>query len=178
MVSIFAVFEEGELLGLDRICGNRTSHYDKSMRSFPVMGFVSKFSHFPPPSKLFETTLPGSRFDRGIFLGHNRVATARRIEKFDDPFAKESRIGSNPNTRSGNELGGLGQTHFQKWNSPRTGSCISRTQRSMPKLLKMGFEAEERVIGPSAMLLGIVAYMSPLGFAIEDQNDGIQIENQ
>jgi hypothetical protein len=48
----------------------------------------------------------------------------------------------------------------------------------MPKLLKMGFEAEERVIGPSAMLLGIVAYMSPLGFAIEDQNDGIQIENQ
>jgi hypothetical protein len=38
----------------------------------------------------------------------------------------------------------------------------------MPKLLKMSFEAKERVIGSSAMLLGIVAYTSPLGFSIED----------
>jgi hypothetical protein len=178
MVSIFAIFEKRELLGLDGIFGNRASYHHKSMRSFPTKGFVSKFSHFPSPSKLFEATFSGSTFDRGIFLGHNRVATASGIEKFDDPFGKESRIGSNPNTRSGNELGGLRQTHFQKWNSPCTGSRISRTQRSMPKLLKMGFEAKEGVIGPSAMLLGIVAYTSPLGFAIEDQDDGIQIENQ
>jgi hypothetical protein len=178
MVSIFAVFEESELLGLDGILRNGTSHDDKAMGFLPFVGFVSELRYFPSAPKLFETTFSGSSFDRGVFSGHNRITATRGIEKLDDPLAKESRIGSNPNTRSGNELGGLGQTHFQKWNSPRTGGSISGTERPMPKFLQMSFEAKQGMIGSSAMFLGIVAYTSPLGFAIEDQDDRIQIENQ
>jgi hypothetical protein len=102
------IFEECELLGFDGIFGNRASHHDKAMRSFPSKRFVLKLSHFPSAAKLFETTFPGSRFDRGIFLGHYHIATTGGIEKLDDPFAKESRIGSYPNSRSGNEGGGFG----------------------------------------------------------------------
>jgi hypothetical protein len=48
----------------------------------------------------------------------------------------------------------------------------------MPKFLKMSFEAKKRMIGTSAMFLGIVAHPSPLRFAIDSQNHGIQIEDQ
>jgi hypothetical protein len=48
----------------------------------------------------------------------------------------------------------------------------------MPKLLEMSFEAKQRMIGSSAMLLGIVAHTGPLDLPIDGQDHGIQIENQ
>jgi hypothetical protein len=178
MVSILAVFEEGQLLGLDGILGNGTSHDDKAMGFVPFVGFVSELRYFPFAPKLFETAFSGSSFDRGVFFGHNHITATCRIEKFDDPFAKESRIGSNPNTRSGNMLGGLCQTDFQKGNRPGTGGSISGAERPMPEFLEMSFEAKQGVIRSSAMFLGIVAHTSPLHLAIDGQDDGIQIENQ
>jgi hypothetical protein len=178
MIGIFAVFEERELLGLDRIFGNRTTHDDEAMGFLPFVGFVSEFRYFPSAPKFFETTFSGSGLDRGVFFGHNHITAACRIEKFDDPFAKESRIGSNPNTRSGNGFRSFGETDFQKWDGPRTGGSISGTERPMPKFLKMGLEAKQGMIGSPAMFLGIVAHPGPLHLAIDGQDDGIQIENQ
>ena len=178
MVSIFAVLEKSELPGLDGILRNRTTHDDKAMGFVPFVGLVSELPYFPSAPKLLETTLSGSSFDRGIFFGHNHITTAYSIEKLDDSLAKESRIGTNPNTGSGNVLGGLGQTDFQEGDRSGTCSSISWTQRPMPEFLKMSFEAKQRMIGSSAMFLGIVAHTGPLDFAVDGQNDGIQIENQ
>jgi len=177
MVSIFAVFEESELLGLDGILRNGTSHDDKAMGFLPFVGFVSELRYFPSAPKFFEMTFSGSSFDRGVFFGHNHITATCRIEKFDDPFAKEARIGSNPDTRSGDVFGSFGQTDFQEGNSPGTGGSISGTQRPMPKFLEMSFEAKQGMIGSSAMFLGIVTYTGPLHLAVDGQDDGIQIEN-
>jgi hypothetical protein len=179
MVSIFAVFEERELLGFDGVLRDGTSYDHKAMGLLPSVGFVSEFPYFPSALKLFETTFSGSSFDRGVFFGHNHITTTRGIEKLDDPFAKESRIGSNPDTGSGNVLWGLGQTDFQERNRPGTGGRIPGAQGPMPKLLEMSFETKQRMIGSSAMFLGIVAYTGPLDYpAVNGQDDGIQIENQ
>jgi hypothetical protein len=178
MVSIFVVFEERELLGLDRILRNGTSDDDKAMGVLPFVGFVSELRYFPPAPKLFETTFSGSRFDRGVFFGHNHVSATGAIEKLDDPLAKESRVGSNPDTRLGNVFGSLGQTDFQERNRPGTGGRISWAERPMPKFLEMSFEAQQRMIGSPAMFLGIVAHTGPLDLAVDGQDDGIQIENQ
>src|SRR4030042_4300808 len=178
MVSIFAVFEESELLGLDGILRNRTSHDDKAMGFLPFLGFVSKLRYFPSAPKFFETTFSGPSFDCGVFFGHNRITATRGIEKLDDPLAKESRIASNPNTRSGNLLRSLGQTDLQEGNRPGTGGSNSGTGRAVPKFLKMSFEAKQGMIRSSAMFLGIVAHTGPLHLAIAGQDAGIQIENQ
>jgi hypothetical protein len=178
MVSIFAVFEESELLGLDGILRNGTSYDDKAMGFLPFVGFVSEFRHFPSAPKLFETTFSGSSFDRGVFFGHNHITATRGIEKLDDPLAKESRIGSNPNTRSGNVLRSLRQTDLQEGNRPGTGGSISGTERPMPKFLEMSFEAKQRMVGSPAMFPGIVAHTGPLHLSVDGQDDGIQIENQ
>jgi hypothetical protein len=178
MVSIFAVFEKSELLGLDGILRNGTTHDDKAMGLLPFVGLVSELRYFPSAPKLFETTLSGSSFDRGVFFGHNHITATCGIEKLDDSFAKESRIGSNSDTRSSNMLGSLCQTDFQKGNRPGTGSSISGTERPMPKFLEMSFEAKQGMIGSTAMFLGIVSHTGPLHLAIDGQDDGIQIENQ
>jgi hypothetical protein len=178
MVSIFAVFEESELLGLDGILRNGTTHDDKAMGFLPFVGFVSELRYFPSASKLFETTFSGSSFDRGVFFGHNGIIATPGIEEFDDPLAKESRVGSNPNTRPGNVLRSLGQTDFQEGNRPGTGGRISGTKRPVPEFLKMSFEAKQGMIRSSAMFLGIVAHTGPLHLAVDGQDDGIQIENQ
>jgi hypothetical protein len=178
MVSISAVFEKSELLGLDGILRNGTTHNDKAMGFLPFVGLVSELRYFPSAPKLFETTLSGSSFDRGVFFGHNHITTTCGIEKLDDPLAKESRIGSNPDTGSGNVFGGLGQTDLQEGDSPGTGGSISWPQRPMPKFLEMSFEAKQGMIGSSAMFLGIVAYTGPLDLAVNGQDDRIQIENQ
>src|SRR5512139_1978950 len=178
MVSILAVFEESELLGLDGILRNGASHSDKAMGLLPFVGLVSELPYFPSAPKLFEMTLSGSSFDRGVFFGHNYIATTCRIEELDDPLAKESRIGSNPDTGSGNVFGGFGQADFQEGDGSGTGGSISGTQRPMPKFLEVGFEAKQGMIGSSAMFLGIVAYTGPLDLAVDGQDDGIQIENQ
>src|SRR5271157_2960835 len=178
MIGIFAIFEERELLGLDRIFGNGASHDDEAMGLLPFVGFVSECRYFPSAPKFFETTFSRSSFDRGVFFGDNHITAACRIEKFDDSFAKEPRIGSNPNTRSGNGFRSFGETDFQEWDGPRTGSSISGTERPVPEFLEMSFEAKQGMIGSSAMFLGIVTHPGPLHLAIDGQDDGIQIENQ
>ena len=40
MVGIFSIFEEGQLLGLYRVFGNRASDHDKTMRNFPPKRLV------------------------------------------------------------------------------------------------------------------------------------------
>lgn len=55
---------------------------------------------------------------------------------------------------------------------------MARPQRSMPELLQMGLEAEQRVIRTSAGFLGIVTQPRPLGFPVEGEHHGVQIENQ
>jgi hypothetical protein len=98
------------------------------MGFLPFVGFVSELRYFPSTPKLFETTSSGTSFDRGVFFGHNRITATRSIEKLDNPLAKESRIGSNPNTRSGNVLRSLRQTDLQEGNRPGTGGRISGTE--------------------------------------------------
>jgi len=48
----------------------------------------------------------------------------------------------------------------------------------MPKFLKMGFEAENGMIRASAPFLGVVADPGKLGFAIEGQDHGIEVEDE
>ena len=48
----------------------------------------------------------------------------------------------------------------------------------MPELLHMGFEAQQRMIRSTAMLLGVVPHFGKLGFSIDRENDRIQIEDQ
>jgi hypothetical protein len=126
MVGIFAIFEKRELLGLDRVLRSGTSHDHEAMGLLPLVGFVSEFPDLPSVPKFFETTFSGPSFDRAVFFGYNHVTTTRTIEKLDDPLAKESRIGSNSDSRSRYVFGGFGQTDFEERNCSGTRGSISR----------------------------------------------------
>lgn len=178
VVGIFSVFEEGQLLGFDGVFWNGASDDHKAMGALPSVRLISKFSHLPTVAQLFEATPSGPGFDRGIFSGHNGVAAADRIEKLDDSSAKEARIGPDTNAGSGKGRGSLGQTELQKRHRPGTAGGISRTQSAMPEFLKMGLEAQQRMIGSSAPFLGVVAHFGELGLSVNRQHHGIQIEDQ
>jgi hypothetical protein len=47
----------------------------------------------------------------------------------------------------------------------------------VPEFLKMGFETEQGMIGTSSWFFGIVTYSGKLGFSINNENYGIQIED-
>lgn len=48
----------------------------------------------------------------------------------------------------------------------------------MPELLKMGFEAKQRMIGAPPRLLGVVADPGFLLFAVDNDNHGVQVEDE
>jgi hypothetical protein len=108
MIGIFLIFEEGQLLGFDGVFGNGTSHDDESMSFFPTVGLVSKLSNLPSVAEFFEPAGSGSNFDGRIFLGDNCIAITFLIEPFDHLLLEESRIGPEPDTRSGDSFGNFG----------------------------------------------------------------------
>lgn len=48
----------------------------------------------------------------------------------------------------------------------------------MPEIFRVAFEAEERVVGRTAALVGIVADPGLLLFAVQDHDGGVQIEDE
>jgi len=58
------------------------------------------------------------------------------------------------------------------------GDGISPTQRPMPELLQMGFEAKERMVGSTAMFFGVLAHFGKRVFSIDREDDRVQIEDQ
>ncbi len=90
VIGIFLIFEKGQLLGFDRVFGDRTSHHDELMGLFPTVGLILEFSHLPSIAKLFETARSGSNFDGRVFLGNNHIATALLVEPFDELPGEEA----------------------------------------------------------------------------------------
>lgn len=173
MVGTFSVFEEGQLLGFDWIFWNRTTYHHKAMGAFPSVRLVSKFSHFPAVAQFFEATPSGLGFDGGVFLGHNHIAAAYRIEELDDSSSEESGVGPDADTGSGNLLGDLGQAAFEERDRAGAAGGIAGPQRSVPELLQMGLETQKRVIRASPFFLGVVAHPGELKFSIDREHDGI-----
>ena len=178
MIGIFPIFEEGELPGFDGIFGDGAPHHDKAMGVSPSMRLVWELAYFPSIAKLYKSAFSGPGLDRGIFSGHNRIATVDRIEKCDHSPAKETRIGPEADSGSGNGLGDFGQTDLQKRYGSGAAGRISGTQAAVPEFLEMGLETQKRMIRPSSPFLGVVTHFGELGLSVNRQHHGIQIEDQ
>lgn len=48
----------------------------------------------------------------------------------------------------------------------------------MPELLQVRFETEQGMVRPAARLLGVVSDAGPLGFAVDHQHHGVEVEHQ
>jgi len=118
MVGIFAVFEERQLPGFDRVLGNGTTDHHKAVRTLPAVGLITELSHLPPRAQLAEFATAGASLDRGVLLGHHGVATPTCIEEFHKPLAEAPRIG--PDADSGPAHGGghFVQTALDKGHHP------------------------------------------------------------
>ena len=93
IVGIFAVFEEGQLPGFQRVLGNGTTDHSQAVRTLPGVGLITELSRLPPRAQLGEFAIPGAPLDRGICLGHHGVATSAGIEQFHESPAEASGIG-------------------------------------------------------------------------------------
>lgn len=179
IVNIFSVLEKSQLFGFLGIFWDRTPYHYKTMFPFClVLDLFPKLSYSPTVAKGMEFAGLCLLFDIGICLGYNRISTSCNVEEFDHPRSVESRIHPEPNTGSGNSLGYLGQADFEERNSSCRSSCIASSQSPMPEFLEMGFEAEQRIIGTSSMLFGVVSYLCSLLFSIDCDHHSIQIEDQ
>lgn len=179
MVDVLFVLEQFELPGFDRVLRNRAPHHHEAMELVPVvMDFVPEFGHLPPIGQRLEAARPGSPFERPVFFGHHDVSTARPVDKLDNGPAIEPRI--HPETDSG--TGDRGRRFVETGLDKMPGSCrgngVPRPEHPMPEFLPMRFEAEDRVIGTAAMLLGVVSDLGSLLFAVHRDHDRVDIERQ
>ena len=76
------------------------------------------------------------------------------------------------------EEGTFSKQRWTKATTPVAVNCIAGPQRAMPKLLQMSLEANERVVGTSAVFLGVVPDASKLLLAVDGQNHRIEIEGE
>ena len=176
MVGIFVVLEERPLAGFDRVLGNGTADHSQAVRTLPGVGLVTELSHLPPRAQLLEFATAGAPLERGVLLGHHGVATAAGIEEFHKPSAEASGIGPDADSRPSEGGGYFVQTALDKGHPAGGRYRMAGPQRALPKLLPTSLEANQWVVGTSAVFLGVVPDASELLFAVDGQDDRIEIE--
>src|SRR5258708_39876843 len=110
---------------------------------------------------------PGLVSQRQVKCGlgaNNNIAAACLVQITDQFSRKKSGIGQQSNPRARHLRGNLLQTSRHQNTGAGIGSGISGTQRSVPKLLAVSFETEDRVTGAPAQLLWVVTHARPLLF--------------
>jgi hypothetical protein len=179
MIDVFSVFEQSKLVRLYRVVRYGTSDHNKAVQFVPfLMNFVFEFSNFPSVLQVSEPASLSSGFDGRVFFGDDYVSASSTVEEADDSLSIEPGIHPKPNACSGDSLGNLGQTDFEK----RDRSCgcyrVPRTKTSMPEFLEMSFETENGMIRASSGFLGIVPDTRPFRFAVKDDDHRVYIEHQ
>ena len=58
------------------------------------------------------------------------------------------------------------------------GGRVAWTQGTVPEFFERGLETKEGMIGPAAVLLGVVTDASPFGLAVDRENGGVDVEDQ
>jgi hypothetical protein len=142
------------------------------------MNFVMKFSHLPTVAQFLKATAARPILYVGIFPGHDHILAAFSLEEPEHALAVKSGIHSKPNAASGHVRRHLSQTYLEEWDGSSGCSCVSRPQAPMPKFVEMGLETEERMVGTSAVLLGIVTYTRSFLFPVDGDDDRVHIEYQ
>jgi hypothetical protein len=70
IVGIFAVFEEGQLPGFQRVLGNGTTDHSQAVRTLPGVGLITELSASHP-----EPSLGNSQFRALLLIGAYALAT-------------------------------------------------------------------------------------------------------
>ena len=119
------MLEQGELSGLYGVFGDRTADNDKAVRGLPAVRLIPELSGFPTVLQFVETASQNPGFDRGVKLGHNRIAAALLVEKLDHPSVEKPRIGSEADAGTGDGRGNFGKADFDKRHRPGGGDRIA-----------------------------------------------------
>ena len=179
VIRIFLVFEQRELSGFFRVFWNRTTDHHESMELVPgVVDLVLKLGNFPAVACRLKSTRPSPLLDRGIFLGHDHVAAFCSVEKLDHRATVKCRVHPKANANPGNGGRNFVQACLDEASGARGRSRFSRTKHPVPEFLAMRFEAEDRMVRAPSVLLGVVADLRSLLFAVYRDHDRVDVERQ
>jgi hypothetical protein len=179
MIDMPLVFEKGQLPCFGGVFGDGTPHHHKPVASLPfLVNFVPELSDLPSIHELLEPTTAGSALDGGVFFGDHDVSAPCSVEETDDPLPIEPRIHPEPNAGSGDGVRHFGEAYLDKGDGSRRCDGVARTQRAMPEFLEMSLETQQGMVGTPTGLLGVVSNSGSFGFAIDHNNDRIQVEHQ
>ena len=137
-----------------------------------------KLGYRPAKGHLLETRFLGQG-QVALGLGANHNITNPGLIQIADQFSrKESRIGQQTNPGSCPPRRHLFQTAPDQRASPGVGRRLAGAQRSVPKLLPVGFKAQAGMIGGASFLLGIVTPSGAWLLAIEREDHGVEVQDQ
>src|SRR5260370_1508689 len=148
------------------------------MLGFPSARLKTKFRYRPPEGHFFKAGSVGHGQVGLRLAANNNIAAARLVQITDQLSRKKSGIGQQPNPRPRHLRWDLLQTACDQSAGSSVGRRISGPQRSVPKLLAVSFKAKNRMIGRSPHFLWVVTQARPLLFAVERENNRVQVENQ
>jgi len=179
MVDIALVLEEGQLPGLGGVFWYGTPDRYKAMLLLVfVVNFLPKFSRLPSAARRCKPASPGPGFDSGILFGYDDVPAPYSAEKPYHPPTIEAGVHAESDTRVRDILGDLGQAYLQEGNDPGGGGGVPGTKHAVPKLLKMGLETEQGMVGTPAGFLGVVSDAGSLLGSVKNNDHRIEIEDQ
>lgn len=181
VVGVPLVLEELELLGLDRIVRDRPAHDNEPMllAFAPRLRPVPKLPDLPAVGHLGEVAALHLGLDGRALDRNDHVPIAFLVEEFDHALAEEPRVDAKTDTGAGDVFWDLGQADLDEGLRPGRGSSIPWTQRAVPEFSKAGLEGQQRMVGTSPALLGVVAHARPFDLpAINHDHRGIDIEDQ
>ena len=178
MVKVILEFPERELVVFFLGFWFGAAHYDKSMRSVPVVRLISKPSHLPTifPEGMITQVL-NLFLNRLGHLGHDCVANTFLVERIDKLVVVKPRIGTD--TDSVEVFGNLSSAVRPELLNSACRMGIPRTQEAAPGIPGMPFETNQRMITGTPRLGGIVSNFGSFYAPAKDRQDcRIQIEDE
>ena len=107
---------------------------------------------------------------------HHRISWRSGFEGFEDGMETEARIGPHANLPDvGRHIGKAG---VEQLGAALPGSRVAATEFGVPQVGRVGFDAEQRVIGAFTAIARVVADLRPVLMA-EDGDDGaVEIKDE
>src|SRR6266403_1944192 len=174
LIKILAQLEESQLVAGPFRLGS--SHYYKAVTFFQPEWLVEELSGENVSPMLVVAQAGKPLLDGLSQLGGDHKVSFSLLQPGNGLVVVETLVGADDNVFD--PSGKLGKTGLEQRTNPSASINMSGTQLPVPEVLRLSFEAEQRVIRSAPGLERIVTNIGTFLSPVDDQRSGVQVENQ
>jgi len=174
LVVVTAELEQGQLLG--QLFGLRSTNDDEAATTRPPSGLVTELGGLDAGAGFGVAQVSEPAFDGSGQPGDDDETRFASLEPFDQSAIVKPLVAANDYRPY--FLGNFGEADFEKVDGAAGSMNIARSQFSVPEVSALAFKAQERMVGRSSALDGVVTDPSLLLLAVDDEHGRVDVQDE